>query len=147
MACRKVNKEKYKTAKTTRKILGITPEEALSLYSRVMEASGGDKGILNLDALISILKKPFSTFEGKELYPTLAEKASVIFEGIARFHPFLNGNKRMAYELADIFLRKNGYYISAKSGEIFNLLNEVAEGKKNLKDISKWIGSHIRKYY
>ncbi len=104
-------------------------QEVLKLYNRVMLASGGEPGVLKLDSLKSILERPFSGVSNKEFYKSLNEKAAVIMYSIVKYHPFVNGNKRMAYEITDIFLRRNGYYISTKVNEIFRVFNQIAEGK------------------
>ena len=63
-----------------------------------------DEGLLE-----SALAQPFQTFGGKELYPSIAQKAARYAYGIASNHPFADGNKRTATAVMAAFLRMNGY--------------------------------------
>ena len=56
----------------------ITIGEALGVYERVMDATGGLMGIRDLGALESAIAQPYMTFDGNELYPSLAEKAAAL---------------------------------------------------------------------
>jgi death on curing protein len=72
--------------------LGVN--ETLELHNRVMQASGGSLGLLNLGALESAVAQPRMTFEGQELYPTLPEKAAALVFSLIQDYPFVDGNKR-----------------------------------------------------
>lgn len=54
----------------------LTVSEVIELYRQVMETSGGTVGILRLESLESAVALPRATFGGKELYPTIIEKAA-----------------------------------------------------------------------
>jgi death-on-curing protein len=58
------------------RFLGVN--EILELHNRVMEASGGSLGLLDLGALESATAQPRMTFQGQELYPSLPEKAAAL---------------------------------------------------------------------
>jgi len=79
---------------------GISLGQVLELHRRIMERSGGVPGILNLGALESAVQQPRMTFGGKDLYITLAEKATALAFSIIRNHPFLDGNKRTGHACA-----------------------------------------------
>ena len=74
----------------------ITKEDALAIHEVSLARFGGLPGIRDEGLLESSLAQPFQTFGGEELYPTLAEKAARLAYGIAKNHPFLDGNKRAA---------------------------------------------------
>ena len=57
--------------------------------------------------MYSIFEKTRLQFMGLELYPTATKKAAVLFEGIIRLHPFIDGNKRTALAVAQEFLVEN----------------------------------------
>lgn len=71
--------------------------ETLELHIRIMEESGGTVGIRNLSALESALIQPRMNFGGKELYPTMVEKASALCYSIIKNHPSMDGNKRTGH--------------------------------------------------
>jgi death-on-curing protein len=75
----------------------LTLNQVLELYRRLIEQSGGLAGIANLGALESALAQPRATFDGKELYATLVEKAAVLGYLIIQNHPFVDGNKRTGH--------------------------------------------------
>ena len=64
---------------------------------RIIGQSGGALGILNLSALESALAQPRMTFGGKELYPSIIDKASALGYSSIQNHPFLDGNKRTGH--------------------------------------------------
>ena len=76
----------------------LTLNEVLELYHRGMEQSGGAAGgICDLKALESAVAHPRMTFNGQELYPTIAEKASALGFSLIRNRPFIDGNKRLGH--------------------------------------------------
>jgi death-on-curing protein len=66
----------------------LTVSEVIELYLQMMETSGGTVGILSLASLESAVAQPRATFEGKELYPTLIEKASALGFSLIMNHAF-----------------------------------------------------------
>ena len=87
--------------------------EVLDLYRRVMQESGGGFGLRDLSALLSSIAQPRMTFEGRGLYPSLADKAAALCFSIVMNHPFLDGNKRTAHAAMEAFLQLNGHELSA----------------------------------
>lgn len=78
--------------------------------------------------LESCLEQPFTTFGGKELYPTLLNKAALLFYLVIKNHPFENGNKRMAVVLMLYFLFKNEKFITVEPDALYDLALIVAKG-------------------
>ncbi len=72
-------------------------DEVLYLYRRLIERTGGSAGIHRLGALESALAQPRQTFEGAELYSTLAAKAGALGYFLVANHPFVDGNKRLGH--------------------------------------------------
>ena len=75
----------------------LTIAEVLEIYQRVMEQTGGLVGIRDLGALESATAQPYMTFDGNELYPSLAEKAAALGFSLIQNHPFADGNKRTGH--------------------------------------------------
>lgn len=104
------------------------------------------RGIQNTEMLLSALYEPKQTFDKKELYPDILDKASCYMRSLARNHAFQNGNKRMALLVTVTFLEKNGYEVIANSEKIYKLVEDVVNYqleihtiKKNLKKFVKEI--------
>lgn len=70
----------------------LTLSEVLELHRQIVNQTGGAKGILNLGGLESALAQPRMTFGGSDLYPTIADKASVLGYSLIQNHPFIDGN-------------------------------------------------------
>jgi uncharacterized DUF497 family protein len=73
----------------------LTLSEVLELHRRVIGQSGGALGVLNLGGLESALAQPRMTFEGRELYPSIVDKAAALGYSLVQNHPFLDGSHRV----------------------------------------------------
>ena len=82
----------------------LTLNEVLELYHRIIGQSGGSIDIHDLGALDSALAQPRMTFGGKELYPTIIEKASALGFSLIKNHPFVDGNRRTGHAVMETFL-------------------------------------------
>jgi death on curing protein len=121
----------------------LTVGEILELYSRVMEQSGGGVGIRDLGGLESAVAQPRMTFNDKELYPTILEKASALGFSLIQNHPFIDGNKRIGHAAMETFLILNGHEISASVDEQFEVILGVASGKVDRHAFTNWLKEHI----
>ena len=68
--------------------------EVLTLHERVVAQSGGATGLRDMGALQSATAQPRATFDGVDLYASLAEKAAALAFSLVSNHPFVDGNKR-----------------------------------------------------
>ncbi|GER78099.1 MAG: type II toxin-antitoxin system death-on-curing family toxin [Anaerolineales bacterium] len=121
----------------------LTVGEVMEIYSRVMTQSGGSVGILDLGALESAVAQPRMTFNRKELYPTIFEKASALGFSLIQNHPFVDGNKRTDHAAMETFLMLNGYEISASVDEQVDIILGVASGKIDRNAFTDWLRNHI----
>jgi len=62
----------------------ITKKEALEIHTILVEQFGGANGLRDVELLESAINRPFQTFDGNELYPTVIEKAAPIIESIVK---------------------------------------------------------------
>lgn len=86
------------------------------------------------NALERCIESPFQTFGGKQLYPGLIKKASMIFYLMIKNHPFQNGNKRLAMTTLFIFLFQNKKWLKVDNQELYNFATWVASSNAKLKD-------------
>ena len=77
---------------------------------------------------------PFQTFSGKSLYPTLLNKASMLFYLMIKNHPFQNGNKRIAMTTLFAYLYKNRRWLRVDTQELYNFTVWVAQSTPKVKD-------------
>lgn len=123
----------------------LTVAEVLETYQRVMQQTGGLVGIRDLGALESAVAQPYMTFDRKELYPSLVDKAAALGFSMIQNHPFADGNKRTGHAAMEAFLALNGYEITASTGEQVEIVLSVASGKLDRNGFTRWLSVHVRK--
>jgi len=121
----------------------LTLEETISLHSKLIAQSGGSTGLRDRGALESAVAQPEMSFDGKELYPTIAEKAAAIGHSLIQNHPFIDGNKRVGHAAMEVFLVLNGYEIEASVEEQEQVVLTVANGQMDRAALSEWLKQHI----
>ena len=109
------------------------------LHSLVIEKYGGAFGIRDSNALESALKRPFQTYNGKELHETIIDKAAALIESILYNHPFVDGNKRTGYITMRLFLNINGMDILTFPNDKYQFVMDIASGKINFTMIVNWL--------
>jgi death-on-curing protein len=122
----------------------ISFQEVVIIHSVLIEKFGGIQGIRDKGALESALNRPNQTFEGKELYPTLLEKAAALLESIVKNHPFNDGNKRIGYTLCRLILLENNLDLMASQNDKFDFIMQIAENKISYQHILDWLRMHSR---
>lgn len=114
----------------------------LELHTRILETTGGRPGLLNPAALEASLRQVQMTFQGRELYPTLVEKAAALGYCIIANHPFLDGNKRVGHAAMETLLVLNGGRIAAEVDEQERIILDVAAGQIDLRAFTAWLRDH-----
>ncbi|MDE2116910.1 MAG: type II toxin-antitoxin system death-on-curing family toxin [Patescibacteria group bacterium] len=100
------------------------------------------------NALERCIEAPFQTYGGKQLYPSLLDKAAILFYLMIKNHPFQNGNKRVAMTTLFYFLYDNGKWIRVDTQELYNFAKWVAESNSKLKEatlsaIKTFLGAYL----
>ena len=117
----------------------LTVDDVLAAHEEILPTPIRDRA-----ALESAVAKPWTGYLGVELYPTLADKAAALLVGLARNHPFVDGNKRTALGATDYFLGLNGYFLNFSTDEeLAAFVVEVAQGKVHHEFVSAWITAHL----
>lgn len=123
----------------------ISLSEVLEIHELLISEFGGSYGIRDLNLLNSALNRPFLGFGNVEFYPNLQDKAAALIESIVKNHPFIDGNKRTAYVLMRLYLIQEGFDIIASQNEKYEFVMNIADGKSEYQEITKWIESKIVK--
>ena len=121
----------------------LTLGHVLFLHRRLIEQSGGTSGILDQNTLESALAQPRMTFESKELYPSLTEKAAALCYSLINNHPFVDGNKRIGHAAMEVFLVINGYEIEAAIDEQEEIMLKLASSHIERSDFLDWLKDNI----
>ena len=105
--------------------------------------SGGTFGVREIALLGSALAQYKMTFEGKDLYPTITEKASALAFSLSKNHPFVDGNKRISHAAMSVFLLLNGYEINSTVDEQEELFLDLASGKVTREQLAAWLEQKV----
>ena len=87
----------------------LTVAEVYRMQHRLIEMFGGLHGVRDKGAVEAAVFRPQTGY-----YNSLEEEAAALMESLGNSHGFLDGNKRIAFTAADVFLRRNGFYIEVE---------------------------------
>jgi death-on-curing protein len=117
----------------------LTRDELFEIHARLIERFGGEPGIRDPGLLESALFRPQTGY-----YEDLAEMGAALFESLIMNHPFVDGNKRIAFFATDVFFRLNGYKLEVNASEAHPFLIGLLEtGKCNYENLLPWIRQSI----
>ena len=107
----------------------LTLEEALEIHETLIQEFGGPSGVRDLGLLESALFRPRTGY-----YRDLIEMSAALFESLLMNHPFVDGNKRVAFFAVDIFLRINGYRVVVDPDTAHKTIIKVIEQRIDVKE-------------
>lgn len=122
----------------------LPPEEILVIHARILDKSGGAHGVRDMNLLGSIAERPKMQIGGRDLYPTVFDKAAVYFGSCARHHAFVDGNKRTAIAIVARFLYVNGYTFKTTNKILENFVLDAVVRKYNIEKIAAWFKKHSK---
>ena len=96
-----------------------------------------------IDLLDSALHAPQASFGGQELYPEFIDKAAVLAVRIARNHPLLDGNKRLAWSCLVMFVMFNGYQLIVPPDDAVSTMLAVAAGEVDEAALALWLTDRV----
>lgn len=111
-----------------------------ALHAMQIAEHGGSPGTRDDGLLGSALARPKNLAAYGE--PAIAELAAAYAFGIARNHPFIDGNKRTAFMAAYLFLGLNGLRLEAPEEEVVHVFRDLASGELDEGDLVLWIEDH-----
>lgn len=121
----------------------VREDVALAIHRRQIAEHGGGDGVRDAGLLASALNKPQNLFHYGEPKPTLAAMAASYAYGIARNHPFVDGNKRSAFVVCRLFLKLNDADIAASQEEKYSTFLALAAGDLSEDALAQWIAEHL----
>jgi death-on-curing protein len=117
-----------------------------TIHADLLQRYGGRPGLRDPGLLDSALAQPKVTVGGKFVHKSLFDKAAAYGFHVCKNHPFVDGNKRVAFVLMDIFLQKNGWEIIANEEEAYSMMMSLASGKLSKAQLSRWLKEHTSKF-
>jgi death-on-curing protein len=115
----------------------------LAVHDEQLAEHGGAHGLRDGGLLDSALARPQHLLSYGD--PDVSELAAAYGWGIARNHPFVDGNKRTALVAAELFLVLNGYELLADNADCVVTMLSVAAGEMAEDDFAAWIRGHIQR--
>ena len=120
----------------------LSLDEALALHERLVEEFGGPPGVRDLGLLESALFRPRTGY-----YEDLVAMGAALFESLLMNHPFVDGNKRVAFFATDVFLRLNGWRVEVDADEAHEFLIGLLEtGDADFEHLCPWLRSHVTRH-
>ena len=113
-----------------------------AIHEAQLSEHGGIAGIRDEGLLSSALARPHN-LEAYGEDPDAAALAAAYVFGIARNHPFLDGNKRAAFVVMELFLSLNGWNLEASDAICVGMMMTLAAGDLSEKMLAKWLRGHI----
>ncbi len=120
----------------------LQEELVMIIHSDLLQRYGGRAGLRDLALLQSALAQPKVTVGRKSVHKSLFDKAAAYGFHLCRNHPFIDGNKRVAFVLMDLFLQRNGREIVAKEEDAYSLMIDLSSGKVSKTQLSSWLKNH-----
>ena len=113
----------------------LTVADVLGLHAILLQRYGGAPGVRDPGALEAALFRPQTGY-----YDDIVMEASALLESLAINHPFVDGNKRVAFAAADVFLRINGWRLKRAPMQIFAELIAMFENSTlDIAHLEPWL--------
>jgi death-on-curing protein len=125
----------------TQQWIWVTLEVAMAAHAEQLAEHGGGDGVRDAGLLESAMARP----QNLALYgePDIAELAASYAYGIARNHPFVDGNKRTAAVVSETFLVLNGGTLRASDAELVVAFLALASGELSEDELTAWFREHL----
>lgn len=124
----------------------LDPEVLIAVHEEQLAEHGGSVGTRDIKLFESAIARPrqvhaYGLPTGGE--PSVAHLAAFYMHGLARNHPFIDGNKRTALVAAELFLELNGFELNASDAECVLMTLSISAGTTSELELASWIQERI----
>lgn len=113
----------------------LTVADVLGMHAVLMQRYGGALGVRDPGALEAALFRPQTGY-----YKDIVAEAAALMESLAINHPFVDGNKRIAFAATDVFLRINGWCLKRPPLQVHrDMLSMFESGTFNIAHLEPWL--------
>jgi death on curing protein len=120
-------------------VITLTVGAVYRMQYRLIEMFGGLHGVRDKSAVEAAVFRPQTGY-----YNSIQEEAAALMESLGNNHGFLDGNKRIAFSAADVFLRRNGFYIEVEGLDGYAFIyGAIDRHEFRFSQILDWIRQHI----
>ena len=117
-----------------------TIQEILAVHQDQIEQFGGSHGLRDMGALESALFRPQMGY-----YDGIIEEAAAMMESLTMNHPFIDGNKRVAFAVTEVFLGLNGHFIDCNSREAYDHFMRLFDTNSfRFAELRAWLEEHVQ---
>ena len=114
-------------------------EEVVAMHVVLIDEFGGTAGIRDEGALAAAVMRPQLGY-----YESLTDEAAALMESLAVNHPFVDGNKRVAFFVTDVFLRGNGRFIDCDDSEAHGFFMHLFESRAfRFAELAGWLDERV----
>ena len=118
----------------------LTIEEVITIHEDQIDQFGGSMGLRDMGALESALMRPQMGY-----YDGLIVEAAAMMESLAMNHPFVDGNKRVAFFATAVFVRLNGWFIDCDSREAYSFFMQLFDTQSfRFAELKSWLEEHVK---
>jgi death-on-curing protein len=115
----------------------------LRLHAEQLSEFGGLAGIRDFGLLSSALARPKNVWHFSQPKPDIVRLAASYAFGIAKNHPFADGNKRSSLIACHLFLRQNGFDLVAPQADQIKIILDLAAGSVTEEQLEAWLREHV----
>lgn len=126
-------------------MIKLTNDKVLLLHQLLIEETGGEPNVRDINLLDSSINQIYQTFDGVELYKTKEEKAARLGYSLISNHAFVDGNKRIGMYMMLLYLEINGIKNNFTNKEIADIGFKIADSKMSYEEFLAEIKKHIIK--
>ncbi len=113
----------------------LTVADVLGMHTVLLQRYGGTPGVRDPGAIESALFRPQTGY-----YKDIVAEAAALMESLAINHSFVDGNKRIAFAAADVFLRINGWRLQRSPSQIHEeMINMLESGTFDISHLEPWL--------
>ena len=115
-------------------------DEVVEMHADLLGQFSGEPGLRDLGALESALMRPQIGY-----YAGIIEEAAALMESLAMNHPFVDGNKHVAFFVTDTFLRMNGHYIDCDDREAYDYFMGLFDTNTfRFAELASWLAENVK---
>lgn len=117
-----------------------TIQNVIDTHDLLIDETGGAHGLRDRGALESAIMRPQMGY-----YDGIIEEAAALMESLSQNHPFIDGNKRVAFVVTDAFLRTNGHYIDVDNETAYAFVIGLYEsGSFRFANLVPWLTENVK---
>jgi death-on-curing protein len=119
----------------------LTVAEVYRMQHRLIDLFGGLHGVRDAGTIEAAVFRPQTG-----CYDSAEDEVAALMESLGMNHGFIDGDKRIAFAAADVFLRLNGFYLDVAADEGYSFIEgSIARSEFRFAKILEWIRGHIKR--